>query len=68
MANTDVRSWRHSDILSQSYTDSSVKSGANTDFSDEFPPLVHPVRELITFSIFTSGIIALVVWGGSKLL
>jgi hypothetical protein len=68
MANTDVRTCRHSDILSQSYTDSSVKSGDTTNFSDEFPPLVHPVRELITFSIFASGIVALLVWGGSKLL
>ena len=63
MANMDVGAWRHSEVQSQSHSSA-------FDFSDDgldFPPTAHPVRELITFSIFVSGIVALIIWGASKL-
>jgi len=52
MANRDARAWR------DTFSDDSL----------DFPPTDNPVREFVTFSIFVSGVIALVVWGGSKLL
>ncbi len=63
MANMDVRAWNQSEVRSQSHSSA-------FDFSDDgldFPPTAHPIRELITFSIFVSGIIALIIWGFSKL-
>ena len=52
MANRDARAWR------DTFSDDSL----------DFPPTDNPVREFVTFSIFVSGVIALVVWAGSKLL
>ena len=63
MASMDVRAWNHSEVRSQSHSSA-------FDFSDDgldFPPTAYPVRELITFSIFVSGILALIIWGASKL-
>lgn len=40
-------------------------------FSDDgldFPPTAHPVRELLTFGMFLSGVVAVFVWGAAKLL
>jgi hypothetical protein len=34
----------------------------------DFPSTDHPIRELVSLSIFVSGVIALLVSGGSKLL
>jgi hypothetical protein len=71
MANTDVRGWGDSRILSQNPTSTSVDYADTVNVSDDgfdFPPTAHPIRELITFSIFVSGIIALIIWGGSKIL
>jgi hypothetical protein len=65
MANSDVRAWRHSEIGSPSVTST---EGRFSDDGLDFPPTAHPVRELITFGIFLSGVIALLIWGGSKLL
>ena len=70
MANMDVGAWGHSEALSQSHSGTAIKSDGALNSSDDgfdFPPTLHPVRELITFSIFVSGIIALIIWGGSKL-
>ena len=70
MANMDVGAWGHSEALSRSYSGTTIESDRALNSSDDgfdFPPTLHPVRELITFSIFVSGIIALIVWGGSKL-
>jgi hypothetical protein len=70
MANTDARSWSRSEILSQSASHGPIEAGYSP-FSDDgfdFPPTAHPIRELITFSLFVTSIIALLVWGGSKLL
>jgi hypothetical protein len=64
MANMDVRAWRQSEILSHAPTSTPIES----DDGFEFPPLAHPFRELVTFSMFALGIVTLVVWGGSKLL
>ena len=56
--------------VSQSHSGAALESNGALNSSDDgfdFPPTLHPVRELVTFSIFASGIIALIVWGGSKL-
>ena len=71
MANVDVGAWGHAAVVSQSHSGAAVESdGAHNSYDDgfDFPPTLHPVRELVTFSIFVSGVIALLVWGGSKLL
>ena len=71
MANTNVRAWDHSQILSQPTTSTTVEYGDSVNVSDDgfdFPPTAHPIRELITFSIFVSGIVALIIWGGLKVL
>jgi hypothetical protein len=65
MANTDVHSWSHSAIRSEYLT------GVGGDSSDDgldFPPTAHPFREFVTFTIFIAGVVALIVWGGSKLI
>jgi hypothetical protein len=62
--------WGHSEGLSQSHSGAAIESDGALNSSDDgfdFPPTLHPVRELVTFSIFVPGIIALIVWGGSKL-
>jgi hypothetical protein len=71
MANMDVGAWGHSKVVSQSHSITVIDAdGAfiSSDDGFDFPPTLHPVRELVTFSIFVSGVIALLVWGGSKLL
>jgi hypothetical protein len=71
MANTDVRTWRHSQVLSRSAPSTTKKPDDAVNFSDDgfdFPPFAHPVRELITFSLFVSGVVAFIIWGGLKLL
>ena len=71
MANMDVGAWGHSEALSQSHSGTAIESDSALNSSDDgfdFPPTLHPVRELVTFSIFVAGVIALLVWGGSKLL
>ena len=65
MANTDVGAWRHSQIRSQSFAGEDSNSW---DDGFDFPPTAHPFRELVTFTIFLSGIVALIVWGTSKLI
>ena len=71
MANMDVGAWRHSEVLSQPHSGTAIEFGGPLHSYDDgldFPPTLHPVRELVTFSIFALGVIALLVWGGSKLL
>jgi hypothetical protein len=71
MANMDVGAWRHSEALSQTHSNTAIRSDSALNSSDDgfdFPPTLHPFRELVTFSIFVAGVMALVVWGGSKLL
>ena len=73
MANMDVGAWGHSEVevVSQSHSSAAIESdGARNSYDDgfDFPTTTYPVRELVTFSIFVSGVIALLVWGGSKLL
>ena len=71
MANMDVGAWGHSKVASQSHSSAAIESdGARNSYDDgfDFPPTAYPVRELVIFSIFVSGVIALLVWGGSKLL
>jgi hypothetical protein len=64
MASMNARAWRESEILSRAPR--SIALEADDGF--DFPPTAHPFRELATFSIFVCGLIALVGWGGSKLL
>ena len=64
MANIDVGAWGHSEGLSQSHSGAAIESDGALNSSDDgfdFPPTLHPVRELVTFSIFMSGVIALIV-------
>ena len=71
MANIDVGAWRRFESLPRSHSGPANESGgAVTRFDDglDFPPTAHPFRELVTFSIFVSSVIALIVWGGLKLL
>jgi hypothetical protein len=71
MANMDVRAWRASEMLSQSPTSAMPQSDDALNFSNDdfdFPPTAHPVRELVTASIFVLAVILLMVGGGSKLL
>ena len=71
MANMDAGAWRHSEALSQSHSGKAIESDSAVNSSDDgfdFPPTLHPVRELVTFSIFVLGVITLLVWGGSNLL
>jgi hypothetical protein len=75
MANMDVGAWGRSEVLSQSHSSAAIESDGthssyNASYDDgfDFPPTHHPVRELVTFSMFVSGVIALLVWGGWKLL
>jgi hypothetical protein len=66
MANMDVGAWTHSKVVSQSHSSAAIESdGARNSYDDgfDFPQTLHPVRELVTFSIFVSGVIALLVWG-----
>jgi hypothetical protein len=67
MANMDVSAWGHSEVVSQSHSSAAIESDGARNSNDDgfdFPPTSYPVRELVTFSIF----VALLVWGGSKLL
>jgi hypothetical protein len=71
MANMKVRAWDDPEILSLSPTSTVLESedaldSSNDDF--DFPPTAHPVRELVTASIFGLAVVVLMVWGGSKVL
>jgi len=48
------------------FDDSDVPAFSDNDF--DFPPTLYPGRELFTFSLFVLIIVALVVWGGWKLI
>jgi hypothetical protein len=67
MANLDVGAWSHSGIQSRSRSSAASDAVKLSDDDLDFPAADHPVRELITFSIFASGVVAFLVWGGSKL-
>jgi hypothetical protein len=79
MANLDVGPWGHSEVVSQSHSSAAIESdGTFNSYDDSYdasyddgfdsPPTNYPVRELVAFGIFAAGVIALLVWGGSKLL
>jgi hypothetical protein len=79
MVNVDVGAWGHSEVVSRSHSSAAIESDRTLNSYDDsydnsydngfdFPPTNYPVRELLTFSIFASGVIALLIWGGSKLL
>jgi hypothetical protein len=67
MANMDVGSWGHSKDVSQSHSSAAIESDGACNSYDpyddgfDFPPTLHPVRELITFSMFAAGVIALLL-------
>jgi hypothetical protein len=67
----EVGAWRRSEVSSQRYSSTAIESDGALNSSDDgfdFPPTAHPFRELVTFSIFASGVVGLIVWGGLKLL
>ena len=49
---------------------SQSSNGAPREFDDgfDFPPTAHPGRELFTSFFFVQLIVALVIWGGWKLI
>ncbi len=51
-----------------SQSQSSVDAARETDDGLDFPPTAHPGRELLTASLFVFLVIALLVWGGWKLI
>jgi hypothetical protein len=63
MAHTDVRALR-AERASQS------SAGAQRDSDDgfDFPPTAHPGRELFTACLFVLVSLALLLWGGWKLI
>jgi hypothetical protein len=70
MAHTDTRALR-AEIASQraeTGSQSSVRAERESDDDFDFPPTAHPGRELFTASLFVLLIMALVVWGGWKLI
>ena len=63
MAHTDAGA-----LPAQRASQSSVDAARETDDGLDFPPTAHPGRELFTASLFVFLIIALLVWGGWKLI
>jgi hypothetical protein len=63
MALTDIRALR-----AQRASQSSVGAARESDDGFDFPPTAHPGRELVTASLFVLLIMALLVWGGWKLI
>ena len=63
MALTDIRALR-----AQRASQSSVGDARESDDGFDFPPTAHPGRELFTASLFVLLIMALLVWGGWKLI
>jgi len=48
------------------HDDSDARAFPENDF--DFPPTLHPGRELFTFSVFVVMTVTVVVWGGWKLI
>ena len=63
MALSDARALR-----AQRASQSSVGAARESDDGFDFPPTAHPGRELVTASLFVLLIMALLVWGGWKLI
>jgi hypothetical protein len=63
MALSDTRALR-----AQRASQSSVIAARESDDGFDFPPTAHPGRELVTASLFVLLIMALLVWGGWKLI
>jgi hypothetical protein len=73
MAHIAFRAGRasHSSVDAARQSDVARESESNFHFSDDdfdFPPTAHPGRELFTFSLFVVLVMALVLWGGWKLM
>ena len=67
MAHAETGALR-AEIASQSSADAAREYAAREyDDGFEFPPAAHPGRELFTFSVFALLMMALVGWGGWKL-
>jgi hypothetical protein len=63
MTDTDTRAFR-----AERASPSSVRAPRESDDGFDFPPTAYPGRELFTFGLFVLMIMALVVWGGWKLI
>ncbi len=75
MAHADARALRRERApqsqpavgATREFDDSSdVPAFSENDF--DFPPTLHPGRELFTFSLFVLIVVALGIWGGWKLI
>ena len=69
MAQTETRAWR-AERASRTLGVERASTDATRESDDgfDFPPTAHPGRELFTFSVFILLIIALLAWGGWKLI
>ncbi len=67
MAYTDASPMR-AEKVSQSVGAGSEAAETKTDDGYDFPPALHPGRELFTASVFFLLTISLLVWGGWKLI
>jgi hypothetical protein len=63
MAHTGTRA-----VRAERASQSSVGDARESDDGFDFPPTAHPGRELFTASLFVVLIMALLVWGGCKLI
>ena len=63
MAHTDVRA-----LGAERASQSSSGARRNSDDGFDFPPTAHPGRELFTACLFVLLSLALLVWGGWKLI
>ena len=74
MAHANADAWRSETTSQLRYPAGATRELGNdgvAPFSDDgldFPPTLHPGRELFTFSIFVLMIVSLVIWGGWKLI
>jgi len=70
MSQTATRAWRAERASRTSGVErASTEAAAAREYDGfDFPPTAHPGRELFTFSLFILLIIALLDWGGWKLI
>ena len=69
MAQTATRAWRAERASRTSGVErASTYAARESDDGFDFPPTAHPGRELFTAILFVLLVLALLVWGGWKLI
>ena len=71
MAHIQTHAWRVESGARASQSTTARELDHDFGFSEEdfdFPPTLHPGRELFTFSLFVLMIMSLGIWGGWKLI